>query len=295
MWSDNKQLTNPHRIYPGQKIKLFFRSDMDQLKALQAKAAEDTQTAESIDVVEPEETDKVVEPVEPVEISDTSETEGKDQGDVKLPYYYYSKIGSIGFMAPEPEVSQGYIFKVKGTDRLMISKGDEIYIHEMNEKTLIPGAKYFCYKIFTPDEIKKMIREGARMSKTVIQSYRPISLKNLLIPYTYRSPEVTLSSSVEGLTGAIISAEEGDGLFGDGTVAYIDKGEKDGVTSGQMYNIFYPEEKDSAEFIGGQDLFVPVDFASFIVLLAEQNTSTVLITSAYQGVTAGDLWHYPQE
>lgn len=329
MWSDNKQLTNPHLIYPGQKLKLFFRSDMDRLRQLQAKAEEESMTSEGVDVAEPEESDKVVEPVEPVELSDTKASDSDKDSNIKLPFYHYSKIGSIGFMTPKPAVDHGYIFKVKGIERLVISKGDEIFIKETNDKSLIPGAKYFTYRVTGSAEVKKKIKMAKKLSvlgigrktyKTVvetqhyitgivqitsiksgyaegkiIQSYRSIHLKDFVIPFVYRSPDVTLTAAVEGMTGAIISSEENEGTFGDGTVAFIDKGSKDGIQPGQMYNVFYPEKKDSAEFFGGQNLFVPVDFGTFIVLLTEESVSTVLVTSAYQGISSGDLWHYPQE
>ncbi|GAB6097325.1 LysM domain-containing protein [Desulfatiferula olefinivorans] len=321
MWGDNQQLTNPHRIYPGQKIKLFFRSDIDQIKKLEQAVEEDTA------VVEPEETDKTVEAVDAVVIDDTAESTEEKPSDIRLPFYHYSKIGGVGFMRPKPAESHGYIFKLKGPERLMISKGDEVFITEDNDKELVPGAKYFIYRLKDAADIKEKIENDARLHNlekkakktrvghqhyitgivqitgkqsgyavgTIVQSYRTIYLNDLVIPYIYRSPDITLSASVEGLTGTIICSEEDEGLMGDDKVAFIDKGANDGVKPGQMYNVFYPEEKASAELIGGKKLFVPVDFASILVLHTEDTTSTVLITSAYQGVSSGDTWHYPQE
>jgi hypothetical protein len=330
LWSENKNLTNPHLIYPGQKIKLFYRSDMDQLRKLEKKAAEEKVTQETVDVapevVEPEETNKVVESVEPVEITDTGESKDEAGSNIQLPFFHYSKIGSIGFMTKKPAVSHGEIFKIKGSDKLMLGQGDEVFIKETNDKTLIPGAKYFCYELVPTKEVIQQIKTEAHLfdiqkkpkkvtvgnqhritgviqitSKksgyavgTIIQSYRTIYLGNELIPYVYRSPDITLTASVEGLSGLIICSEEIEGQFGDDKIAFIDKGSADGVKEGQMYNVYYSEEKDSPELIGGKKLYVPVDFASFLVLLTEENTSTVLITSAYQGITSGDAWHYPE-
>jgi hypothetical protein len=317
MWSDNKTITNPHLIYPGQKIKLFFRSDMERLKRLHT-AGTDTLKNES---------GKTVDAVEPVSMSGGLDTASDNSTGLSLPYYHYSKIGSVGFMTEKPSVAHGYIFKVKGVDHLMINKGDEVFIKDMNDKSLVPGAKYYCYQILTPKMVKKKVKEEKRINLlgrktkkteagyqhyitgiiqitslksgyaqgTVVQSYRPISLKDYLIPFKLRSPDITLTASKEGLSGSIITSEETESMFGDDKVAFIDKGSKDGVKVGQMYNIFYPEEKDSSELFGGKKLFVPVDFASFIVLLTEDHMSTVLITSAYQGISAGDEWHYPQE
>ena len=314
VWSDNKQLKNPHLIYPGQKIKLFYRSDMDHLRRLapvKVNTMENKKTAGS---------------VAPVKISDTTDSSSESSASINLPYYHYSKIGGIGFMTDKPSEAHGCVFKVKGLDRIMIGTGNEVFIQELNKKSLIPGAKYFTYKILDPSFIKKRTTSESKLFQrsktvktkvgyqhyitgvvqitskksgyavgTVIQSYRDISIKDFLIPYTNRSPDITLSASKEGLDGYIITSEEGEGQFGDDKVAFVDKGSDDGVKPGQMYNIFYPEEKDSSELFGGKKLFIPVDFASFIVLLTTPHTSTVLITSANQGVSAGDGWHYPQK
>lgn len=317
MWGDNKKLSNPHLIYPGQKIKLFYRSDMDKLKKLRAGGVDSLK----------KDSGKSIEAVEPVSMSGGTDTESDNNADLSLPYYHYSKIGGAGFMKDDPAEAHGYIFKVKGPDHLMINKGDEVFIKDMNSKSLVPGAKYYCYQIITPSMVNKRIKEGKKLSKldrimkktdvgnqhyltgviqitslksgyalgTVIQSYKPIAVKDYLIPFTIRSQNVNLAPSVEGLSGAIICSEEGESMFAEDKIAFIDKGQKDGVKPGQMYNVFYPEEKDSAELIGGKKLFVPVDFASFIVLLTEEHMSTVLITSAYQGISAGDQWHYPEK
>lgn len=319
VWGKNSQLTNPHLIYPGQRIKLFSRDDIEQVKKLERK-----EIIEIIETVEPEENEKVVETVETLEIEPTPEPVTRDEEPVKLPFYHYSKINSIGFMTDKPYKSHGYLFKVKGIPRIMLSKGDEVYIKESKGISLTPGAKYFTYEIMSPRFIKNKLKQnkiyGAKTRKTkvgtqhvmtgvveitgkksgyaigkIIKSFRTVRLKNFVMPYTKRSEDVTLSASVEGLNGMIITGEDQQGMFGDNIVAFIDKGALNGVKIGQMYNIYYPEEKDSAEFIGGDKLFIPVDFASFIVLHTEVKTSTVLITSTYQGISAGDKWHYPQE
>ncbi len=330
VWGKNKQLKNPHIIYPGQRIKLFSRSDIEQVKQLEMSVEEDVvQTTENVEeipeFVEPDETDKtVVDTVQPLDIEPTPEVATEGEKPVSLPFFHYSKIESVGFMKKNPVKAHGYVFKVKGPEKIMLSKGDEIYIKESNGFSLTPGAKYFTYDVLSPRFVKNKMKQTkilGRKSKKVkigsqhvitgiievtgkksgyvlariIRSFRTVRLKNFIMPYTKRSPEITLAGSVDGLNGKIITSERHESLFGDNKVAFIDKGASHGVKIGQMYNVFYPEEKDSAEFIGGDDLFVPVDFASFIILHAEEKTATVLITSACKAIGAGDRWHYPQE
>ena len=329
VWGKNSQLKNPHIIYPGQRIKLFSRSDIEQVKKLEVQAEEDivetTETVEEApDFVEPVDTDKTVENVQPLDIEPTPELATEAEKPVSLPFYRYSPIESTGFMKKKPVKANGYVFKVKGPAKIMLSKGDEIYVKESKGFSLTPGAKYYTYQVLAPRFIKKQLKKnrvlGGNTRKVkvgsqhlitgvievtgkksgyvlarIIRSFRTVRLQDYIMPYVKRSPEIMLASSVEGLNGRIITSESHESLFGDSKVAFIDKGASHGVKIGQMYNVFYPEEKDSAQFIGGDDLFVPVDFASFIILHAEENTATVLITSAYKGISAGDKWHYPQD
>lgn len=320
MWGHNDQLKNPHLIYPGQRIKLFSRSDIEQVKKLEAKE----EVEEVPEFVEAEETDKVVETVDTLEIEPAPEAITQEEAPVSLPFYHYSKIDSVGFMRHTPVKEHGYIFKVKGIGKIMLSKGDEVYLKESRGVTLTPGAKYYTYETLDPSFVKKKLKEnkilGSDTEKTavgtqhvltgvvevtgkksgyatakIIKSFRTVRLKNFLMPYVKRSPDITLAASVEGMDGMVISAEDQQGMFGDNMIAFVDKGESNGMKVGQMYNIYYPEEKDSAEFIGGDNLFIPVDFASFIVLHTEEKTSTVFVISSYKSISAGDKWHYPQE
>ncbi len=329
VWGKNSQLKNPHIIYPGQQIKLFSRSDIEQVKQLEMEVEEEVvETTESVEevpeFVEPEETDKTAGTVQPLDIEPTPELATEPEKPVTLPYFHYSKIESVGFMKKKPVKAHGYVFKVKGPEKIMLSKGDEIFVKESKGFSLTPGAKYFTYEVLSPRFIKKKMDKnkilGFKTKKVklgsqhvitgivevtgkksgyvfarIIRSFRTVRLKNYIMPYTKRSSEITLAGSVEGLNGKIITSEAHESLFGDNKVAFIDKGSAQGIKIGQMYNVFYPEEKDSAQFFGGDDLFVPVDFASFIILHAEDNSSTVFITSAYKGIGAGDKWHYPQE
>jgi len=91
LWKENSQIPNPHRIYPGMRLRLFHQSEIESYVA---KAEEKKPLSQK-------------EPEPPKE----------------RPYYYYSPIDSIGFISKTPATPHGYIFKVKD-DKTMISTGD---------------------------------------------------------------------------------------------------------------------------------------------------------------------------
>ncbi len=62
------------------------------------------------------------------------------------------------------------------------------------------------------------------------------------MPFHRRLPRIEMQDSPQGLQGHIIEAEEHTTMFGESTIAFIDKGEQEGVAPGQLYWI-YKQEK----------------------------------------------------
>jgi hypothetical protein len=107
------------------------------------------------------------------------------------------------------------------------------------------------------------------------------------MPYKKRSPRIALTQSKNGLDGKIIVSEERDKNIGDHAVAFIDKGDQDGVEIGQSYSIYFQEQaklnKKSKENI----LLTPIVLGSLLVLHTEPTTSTVLITQSDRSIDPG--------
>ena len=271
MWSENNQIANPHRIYPGDRIRLFQRKDIEKW-------------------VEPELEKEIIEEKEPL-------------------YYFYSLIDKIGFIKKEPVTHRGTIFEVKDA-KDMISEGDLVYIRPNEDTSFIPGNKFTVYRTLKPlrdgktnsyigiqhyltgiVEITKI--EPKFAIARVIQTFRSIEVNDLLIPYVKRSSKIILTESKKGLKGKIIVSEEHASIIGDNTVAFIDKGHIDGVKSGQRYSIFYQEKKRLDPNTKGDVYLTPVDFGKLLVLHTEETTSTVLITSSEKSIYPGADIHFP--
>ena len=267
VWQKNKQIANPHWIYPGEQIRLFGRHELETILRPETEAGPElaTQPTES-------------------------------------PYYIYSAINSVGFIRKKPVSPSGIIFKVK-EDKGMISQRDIVYVRPLGNTTFEPGDRFTVFRTFKPIKDKDakaligvqhyilgMVEITDVQPKfsmgTIEQSYRPIELNDLLMPYEARSPKITLTESKEGLKGKIIVAEEDQSIFAD-AVVFMDKGRKDGVEVGQSYSVYYqekesldPKEKDSI-------LLPPVDFGKILVLLTEETTATAIVTMADKAIEPG--------
>jgi hypothetical protein len=89
-----------------------------------------------------------------------------------------------------------------------------------------------------------------------------------------------------------VASEENLELMGDGHIAFIDKGRRDGVEAGQQYLICEYDKRIKPET--KQEVTVgPIDFGTILVLLAEEGVATVAITQTDRKVSAGYRFRAP--
>jgi hypothetical protein len=275
LWKENNQIANPHRIYPGERIRLYRRrgthgySDGDGGGDDQKKLTEDgLRLAKLID-------------------------------------FQYASIERVGFIRKEPVVSHGTIFKVEG-QKEMISSGDLVYIRPGENTDLNPGDKFTIYRTLKPIKERKTnnyigiqhylagaveitIKRPEFVLGTIVASYRDIRVGDLLMPFQRRLPRFKMQDSPEGLRGQIIANEEHTNMFGENAIAFIDKGEQEGVTPGQLFWIF-KQEKYRINPVAKHDVtLTPVILGELLVLHTEKTTATVMITDSRNAIHAGAL------
>jgi hypothetical protein len=302
LWSGNSQIANPHRIYPGERIRLFRRRDIER----HSQPVEEETTVEATAQVVEEEPELEPEPEpEPLAQVEPEETPQPVSG-----YHTYSAMDQVGFIRKKAVTPEGIIFRVRGTQR-MISQYDIVYINYQQASTLSPGSRYTVYRTFDPIRDRKtreyigiqhyilgiveiIQSEPDYAIGKIVQAYSNIRVGDLLMPFTRRSVKIARRKSQEGLFGKVIIAENHNLIIGDNTRVFIDKGEKDGVKPGQIYNIYYQE----TERIGSKGKLTqlqPVAIGSLLVLHTEKTTATVTITKVTRNISPGSLIRTPFE
>jgi hypothetical protein len=274
LWKDNDQLPNPHWIYPGERIRLFRKSDthrhQDHGKSV-PKAAPQVKTA----------TD-----------------EGPEVN------FYYGRMDRVGFIRKPAVQPLGTIFKTLG-DKKLVSAGDVVYIQntEAGSNTeFAPGERFSIYRTKNPTKdrhSKETIGTQhyllgvveVTQNKTqyaiakVIEAFRAITPGDLIMEYKSRSPDVIVTESTPDLKGSIIGTEEHNNLIASNVTAFIDKGAADNVRNGQQYTIYYQETAKGPD--GKTMELAPVDVGALMVLHTEQTTATVFITDANGKIVPG--------
>jgi LysM repeat protein len=270
LWKENNQIANPHRIYPGERIRLYHRRGTQGL-------GEGGQGGKK--------------PIEDGLVM------------TKMIDFHYAAIERVGFIRKEPVTSHGTLFKVEGRKE-MISTGDLVYIRPGEGFTLMPGKKYTIYRTLKPIMDRKTgayigiqhylagvveitIKRPEFVLGRIVAAYRPIKVGDLLMPFQRRLPRMGIQESPEGLRGQIIESEEHLDMFGESAIAFIDKGEQEGVKPGQLYWIFKQEQYRINPDDKYDVTLTPVLLGELIVLQTEKTTATVMITDSRNAIRPG--------
>lgn len=276
MWRENSQIANPHRIYPGERIRLYRRTGSQ--KIAEQKLGQAFPAKPSLD---------------------------------DLIHYNYAALDRVGFIRKTIVPPHGAIFKVQETKE-MIHTDDIVYIRPEGDSPLVPGKRYTIYRPLDPIKdrrthayigIQHLLTGVVEINQvqpqyaigTIIEAYRPIEVEDMLMPYYRRLPKVIIKDSPKGLKGTIIDAEEHNRLIGQNMIAFINKGRKDGVQPGQFYNVYSQVRERVRPKGGGKTLLLPVDFAELLVIHTENTTATVIVTNEDKEFEPGATFHSPNQ
>ena len=269
LWRENPEIKNPYELKPGTRIRLFSKTGVKETPGKMLKAAM-----------------------------------GQKAG---APFMTYSPIDAIGFVKQQPVPALGTIYKADG-DKQLISENDRVFVLKNRDDGFILGAQYFVFrtqplsnsKDAKPAGVQHLMTGIAQIIEikpdyaiaTIADSFRQIKIDDQLMPYEPRLPDIFLAPPVIGIRGKLVASENRRQIMGDGHIAFIDKGQKDGIMPGQHYLIYEQinklGKKGKVEATWG-----PIDYGRIFVLIAEEDVSTVLITQADKNVSAGALFRSP--
>ncbi len=266
LWRENQQIANPHWIYPGNRIRLFRKKDMQRM----LKEVEET----------------------------------GPQPFQEPPFFIYSSIDSVGFIRKVAVEPIGGLIEVRDRKK-MISDGDTVYIHTSSGAKMAAGDLCTVYRTFSPLRepgsyreigiqhymlgVVEILKEEEGYSVAqVVRSYRDMQVGDLVMPFAKRSPLIALSDGVVGLEGRLLISEDQTKLMGEAHTAFIDKGEADGVKVGQMYEAYYQEKAKKHPVSGDTLTFPRIGIGHLLVLHTEETTATVLVIASERALIPWD-------
>ena len=291
LWEDNDQISNPHWIFPGERIRLYKKSG--------SQTVIQTDPAAPVTIT-PEEPAKPVKPM----------VGEKKSG----PFFNYPSIDKVGFIRKPAVQPSGTIVEIQGSKvMMMISEGDVVYIRpsaDAPQGTLIPGSRHAVFRYMKPTDEKDALetigvqhyilgilevteKEQDLVIARVLKSYRPMKVDDMLMPFNQRHTQIELRPSTPGIDGEIINSEDHNRMTGEFMLAFIDKGTADNIEVGQQYSVYKQKESTLGKDEKKTRRLPPVDFGTILVLHTELTTSTVIVTNAVDPIGAGERFRTP--
>jgi hypothetical protein len=327
VWEQNRYITNPHLIFPGDPIALGVAPP-----AVAAAPAPEVKVAEvpppPVEGIPPSATQPALSSEEMAavpgeapppppqaeegltqeEMAAAPEGEEESIGEVMKVEevgegnLYYSSASAVSFVTPEEFSASGSIVGSK-LERTMFGQHDEVYVKTFEDAQV--GQRYTIYR--TEGKLKhtvtgetlgyniKVLGEAEITEKDketytakITKSYDVIRKDDRLKPVESVTTEIVLKSSEQQLEGYIVATQENLKLTGEGQLVYIDKGISDGITEGNIFTIYRPARK-LKDRISGEEIESPIEIiGKLVVVKARENVSTALITKSKKEITTGD-------
>lgn len=274
MWSKNDEITNPHVIYPGQKVRIFSDRLVFEPGTTRGPQASATTKANEIvqDIVEQR---------------------------------IFTIRGSEGYLMEKDSKPSGFIIATHN-DKVANGVDDIVYTDVGSSNGVRGGEKFSIFRDEGPvnhpasNEVlgKKIIPLGTlqltdvepHASRAIItSSWKEISSGSCLMPYRNGLPhEIALKMPVRDLRGYIVESYGGTQYIAAGDIVYIDLGSSQGAEPGNMLYIVRDITLDKIETQGRVDRLPQELLGAMVILKTGKKTATALVVKSIDAINKGD-------
>jgi len=277
MWSRNNQITNPHIIYPGQKVRVFS----DRLEFEPAEPAASSPAAKKAAVAQ-------AETVSEVAAERTYSVRGNEgflmETDYK-PAGFVIAIQHDRIVAGDDDIVYtdiGRVHGVKGGEKFSIYRKEGNVSHPLTNE--IMGAKVVPLGTLQLTDLERKASRGI-----ITKAYQEISPGSYLMPYREdKRREVALKMPARELKGYIIESYSGSAIIATGDVVYIDLGSTQGAEAGNMLYIVRDVTLDQQYAEGRVDRLPQELLGALVILETGKKTATAVVVKSIDAIYKGD-------
>jgi len=266
LWARNQVITNPHLIYPGQKVRIY----PDRIEFVEAEPA----------TAIPQPPDQVAQE----KIFTVSGSEG---------FLLETDLNAAGtiLQADHNRLVVGqedYVYIDIGTE-LGARSGDKYSILKRDKKVYHPETGSFIGYKFLPLGSLELVDLEAKNSRAIItNSYLEISPGAKLVPYRDNRREVSLKAAKTCLDGVIIESKMGNITIGNEDIVYLDLGKTQGVEVGNMLYVVRDVPLDKTFVKRDAGTLPQLLLGAVVVVEVSDNTSTALVVKSVETIYLGD-------
>jgi len=274
LWAANpRHITNPHLIFPGQKLKVY----PDRIEVADTPGKPQAEA--------PKVTKEVVEEV------------AQEKS--------FTVNGGEGFLLEKGFNAAGMIVATQN-NRKLLGEGDIAYTDIGSDSGAKSGKYYSIFKNAGPvshpvsnviigsrivplGTLKLEEMEEKTSSAVITYSFLEIGTGAYLMPYRDRKREIPLRAADRDLSGYIVESLNGIITIGMGEVVYLDLGREQGLKTGNMLYVVrdvVPEQKYFDFTPLGK---LPDEVLGAVVVVdTGKNTSTALVVKSINAIYRGD-------
>ncbi|MBI5644073.1 MAG: LysM peptidoglycan-binding domain-containing protein [Deltaproteobacteria bacterium] len=300
IWKVNPYIKNPDLIYPGNVVRIT----PDGIEIIDKKEAELEQLpvitlepqAEKVIVLEPE-----------GDAAGEKKTESEAQAPVSTakpaPKIKSDSIPRRGFISKQELESAGAVAAIKEENTLNAIKGDVVYLSfktrpNVGERYMIfqedgtvkhPATKKVFGSVIDVIGSLAVTKAEGTVEGIIDTSYKEIQAGARLKAYREPVTEVELTDSEKDVDGYVVVGAEGFENLVKGDIAYIDKGEKDGIKNGNIMRAYRPSDSTADPLDEEKEVAIPpIELGTLVVVEAGDSTSSCVVIKSLRPINWGD-------
>ncbi len=282
LWEVNQgKITNPHFIYPGQRVKIY--KDRIEIETPEESAAPAAALLPKVGPVNKE-------------AKQIAQAVAKERS--------FTVNGGEGMLVDRDMKYSGSIVTVSH-NRTIAGEDDVVYLDLGRQHGAKVGTKYRIYRkdieVAHPNTNViigiKLIPLGAlqltelaeKSAKAIVtHSFREVEPGAVILPYRESRREVVLRGSNKDFIGTIVETQTGNKAIAAGDVCYLDLGALNGLQVGNMLYVVRDVTVE-AQYIKSAIGRLPVDvIGALLIVDVGEKTATALVVKSVDTIYRGD-------
>ena len=285
LWEVNQgKITNPHFIYPGQRVKVYH--DRIEIEDPTAPPTAATEPAALLPKAGP------------------VSKEAKEIAQEVAKERTFSVNGGEGMLVDRDMKYAGSVITVSH-NRTIAGEDDVVYVDLGRQHGAKVGNKYRIYRkemeVFHPHTNvrigTKLIPLGAlqlteladKSAKAIVtHSFREVQPGSVILPYRDSRREIALRGSNKDFVGTIVETHTGNRAIAAGDICYLDLGAVSGLQVGNMLYVVRDVTVE-AQYIKSAIGRLPVDvIGALLIVDVGEKTATALVVKSVDTIYRGD-------
>jgi len=280
IWAKNPEITNPHLIFPGQKVQILD----GQVKIIPAYPEANKTTGVETD------NQQIITPTLAAETDELIKIKSTGSGDG----FILTDEKPLGILVDSVDnrilLTKDDIVFLKMHDLSNVTVGDTYGLFERGEKIKNPQTKKLIgTMMYNLGFLQVTEVNGETVIAKIGNVFREIARGAELFEFIPQRKEITLQRGSTDKGGYIIAARDEKGTFSTNDIVFINLGSDDGLVSGNLFYISRPRNLSEEVIKSAGDIQLPdAVLGAAITIETKAKTASAIIIKSVDAAFIGD-------